>query len=86
LVQAYPHSVVSKLDDEFGVVRGHTFVGQQGVHEGAKHTPPRSPCVESPHGGGVAYSHHLGSAHQKVQDPVAEGGVQSQGTTLGDEL
>ena len=34
----------------------------------------------------VAYPHHLGLTRQEVQDPVAEGGVQSQGPKLGDEL
>jgi hypothetical protein len=36
-------------------------------------------CVE-------AYPHRLGAACQEVRDPVAEGGVQSQGPELGDYL
>jgi hypothetical protein len=36
----------------------------------------RDPRVEDQHGGCVVtYLNHLGSAHQDVQDPVAEGGV-----------
>jgi hypothetical protein len=43
-------------------------------------TPLRGPRVESQRGMCVvAYPHHLGVAHQEDQDPVAEGGVQSQG-------
>ena len=57
---------------------GHAVVGEQGVQEGTKHAPLRSPRVESQHGGCVvAYTHHLGAARQEVQDPVA--GVQFQG-------
>jgi hypothetical protein len=37
-------------------------------------------------GGVVSYIHHLGSAHQEVQDPVAQGRVQTQGPELKDEL
>jgi hypothetical protein len=45
------------------------------------------PRVEGQHGGGdVAYPHHLRSAGMEVQDQVAEGGVQSQGSKLGDKL
>ena len=29
---------------------------------------------------------HLGSAGQEVQDPVAHGGIQTQGSELNDEL
>ena len=43
-------------------------------------TPLCGPSVKGQcGGGGVAYPHHLGSAHQEVPDPVAEGGVQSRG-------
>ena len=48
-------------------------MGEQGVREGTKHVKGQcGGCV-------VVYPQHLGAAHQKVQDPVAEGGVQSQG-------
>ena len=41
---------------------------------------PWSHHVGDQHGGGIAaYIHHLGLARQEVQDPVAQGGVQSQG-------
>ena len=85
--QAYHRRVVSKLDDGVGIVHGHAVVGEQGVQEGTKHTPLWGPRVEGQCGGDdVAYPHHLGSARQEVQDLVAEGGVQSQGPQLGDEL
>jgi hypothetical protein len=45
------------------------------------------PCVEDQQsGGGVSYLHQLGMAHQEVQDPVAQGGVQTQGPELNYEL
>ena len=60
---------------------------EQGVQEGTEHAPLRGPRVKGQRGGGVvAYPHHLGSACQEVQDPVAEGGVQPQGPELSDEL
>jgi hypothetical protein len=34
----------------------------------------------------VSYLHYLGAAYQVVQDPVAQGGVQTQGLKLNDEL
>ena len=56
-------------------------VGEQGVQEGTKRTPLRGHRVESQHGGCVvACPHHQGVARQEVQVPVAEGGVQSQGS------
>jgi hypothetical protein len=45
------------------------------------------PCVEDQHSGGVAsYLHHLSVACQEVQDPVAQGGVQTQDPKVNDEL
>ena len=79
--------VVSKLDDGAGVVCGHAVVGEQGVQEGTKHTLLWGPLVKGQHGrGDVAYPHHLGLTRQEVQDPVSEGGVQSQGPKLGDKF
>ena len=41
------------------------------------------PSVEEQQSGEVvAYLHHLGAARQEVQDPVAQGGVQTQGLKL----
>jgi hypothetical protein len=38
------------------------------------YTPLRGPCIEDQCGVGVvAYPHHLGSARQEVQEPVAQG-------------
>jgi hypothetical protein len=68
-------------------VRGHTVVGELEVQEGTKHATLRGPRVEDQCGGGVVtYPHHLGAARQEVQDSVAQGGVQSQGPELSDEL
>jgi hypothetical protein len=44
-------------------------------------------CVEDQQSGGVvSYLHHRGAARQEVQDPIAQGGVQTQGPELNDEL
>ena len=54
-------------------VRGHSVMGEQGVQEGAEHAPLWGPCVEDLRSAGVVYYlHHLGAAHQEVQDPVAQ--------------
>ena len=69
-----------KRNDGDGVVLGHTVLGQQGVQEGTKHPPLRGPRAEGQRGRCVvAYLYHLGEARQVFQDPVAEGGVLSQG-------
>jgi hypothetical protein len=68
-------------------LKSYTVVGEQGVQEGTKHTPLWGSCVKCQRGGGdVAYPYHLESAHQEVQDPVAEVCVQTQNPKLGDEL
>jgi hypothetical protein len=55
--------------------------------ERTEHALLSSPRVEDQRGGCVVtYHYHLGAARQKVQDPVAEGGVLSQGPKLNDEL
>ena len=79
--QSYHRCVFSKLDDGVGVLRGHAIMGEQGVQERTKPSVDgqRGRCV-------VVYPHLLGPAHQEVQDPVAEGGVQYQGPEPGDEL
>ena len=60
------------FNDSVGVVHGLAIVGVWGLHKGAEHTQ-WGPCVESQCDEGVvAYPHHLGSACQEVQDPVAE--------------
>ena len=52
-----------------------------------RHAPLWGPCVEDQQSGGVvSYLHHLGVARQEVQDPISEGGVQTQGLELNDEL
>ena len=68
-------------------MRGHSVMGEQGVQERAEHAALWGPCVEDQRGRGVVtYLHHLGSARQEVQDQVAQGGVQTQGPKLSDEL
>ena len=49
---------------------------KQGIQEGTKYTPLRGPSGKDQRDRRVvAYSYPLGAARQKVQDPVAEGGV-----------
>ena len=68
-------------------MRGHAFMGEQGVQEGAEHPSLWCPCVEDQLSGGVVSNlHQLGAVCQEVQDPVAQGGVQTQGPELNDEL
>ena len=65
----------------------HAVVGEQGVQEGAEHVPSWAPIVEGQRRGDVvSYHHHLGAARQKVQNPIAQGGVKTQGLQLDDEL
>ena len=53
----------------------------------AEHAPLWGPSVEDQRSGDVvSYLHHLGAACQEGQDPVAQGGVQTQGLELNDEL
>ena len=57
------------------------------VQEGAENAPLWGPSVEDQRSGDVvSYLDHLGAVHQKVQDPVAQGGVETQGLKLNDEL
>ena len=52
-------------------------MGEQGVQERA---PLWGPSVEDqPGGDAVSYPHHMGAARQEFQDPVAQGGVETQG-------
>ena len=62
-------------------------MGEQGVKEGAEHASLWGPSDEDLRSGRVvSYLLHLGAAPQEVQDPVAQGGVQTQGLELNDEL
>jgi hypothetical protein len=66
---------------------GQAVMGEKGVHEGAEHAPLWGHSVEDQRSGDdVSYLHHLGAAYQEVQDPVVQGGVQTQGLKLSDEL
>jgi hypothetical protein len=72
--------VIGKLYNGVGVVPGRAVMSEQGVQERTEHAPLRGSCVEDQRGGCVVtYSDHLGVARQEVQDPVAEGSVESQG-------
>ena len=47
-----------------------------GVQEGVEHAPLWGPSVEDQRRGDVvSYLQHLEQAHQKVQDPIAQGSV-----------
>jgi hypothetical protein len=62
-------------------------MGEQGVQEGDEHAPLWGPSVEDQRSGDVvSYLQHLGAARQKVQDPVAQGRVETQALKLIDEL
>ena len=68
-------------------MHGHAVVGEQGVQERAEHAPLWGPSVEDQRSSDVvSYLHHLGAACQKFQDPVAQGGVETQGLKLNDEF
>ena len=68
-------------------MHGHTVMGEQGVQEGAEHAPLWGQCVEEQCSGGVVSNiYHLEAARQEVQDPIAQGGVESQGLKHNDEL
>ncbi len=78
---------ISKFEDGVGAVGGHTVMCEQGVQEGAEHAALRGASVESQGGGfRAAYPHSLRSAHQEVQDPVTDGGVEPRVSELGDKL
>ena len=52
-----------------------------------KYTSLKGPSVKDQRGRRVvAYPYHLGAALQEVQDPVAQGGVQTQCLKLNDEF
>ncbi|CDQ86824.1 unnamed protein product [Oncorhynchus mykiss] len=64
--QAYYCYVVCKLDDQVGGVHGHTVMGEQGVQEGADHTPLWGSSGEDQRSVDVvSYLHHLGANHQE---------------------
>jgi len=59
----------------------------QGVQEGTLYAALRGSGAQGQYRGGeTANSHHLGSAHQEIQDPVAKGGVKAQAPELENEL
>jgi hypothetical protein len=64
-------------------VYGYAVMGEQGVQEGAQNAPLWGPSVEDHRSGDVVtYLHHLGAARQEVQDPVAQGGVETMNSIL----
>jgi hypothetical protein len=65
----------------------HFDMSAKDFQERAQNAPLWGPSVEDQRGGDVvAYSHHLGVARQEVQYSVAQGGVETQGLELDDEL
>ena len=64
-------------------MRGHAVMGEQGVQKGAEHTPLWGLSVEDQRSGDVSYLHHLVADCQEVQDPIAQGRVETQGFQLG---
>jgi hypothetical protein len=49
--------------------------------------PLWGPSVEDQQGGDVvSYPHHLGAAHQKVQDQLHRAGIETQGLALNEEF
>lgn len=59
-------------------MHGNAAIGEHGVQEGVEHAPLWGPSIEDQRDEGVVSClHHLASVHQEVQDPVAQGGVQS---------
>ena len=54
---------------------------------GLRESPLWGPRVEDQLSGGVVSDlHHLGAARHEIQDPAAQGGVQTQGPELNNEL
>jgi hypothetical protein len=52
-----------------------------------EYAPLWGPSVEDQRSGdAISYFHQLGATRQEVQDPVAQGGVQTQGLKLNDDL
>ena len=65
--QAYHCCVISKLNDDVGVMFGHSVVGEQGVQEDTKLASLRGTSFEDQRGRCVvAYHCHLGVACQEV--------------------
>jgi hypothetical protein len=59
-------------------MQGHAVMGEQRVQERAENTPLWGPSFEYQWSGhDVSYPHHLGAARRKVQDPVAQGEVET---------
>ena len=67
-------------------MHGHAVIGEQGVQEGAEHTPLWGPSVEDQQSGDiVSYLHHLGSGPSGSPGPLAQGEVETQGLKVNDE-
>lgn len=70
-------AIVSKPGNDTGTALGDLVVSEQEVQKGAKNTSLRSYGTPRQCGDAVIDSHHLGFAHQKVQNPIAQMSVQS---------
>ena len=85
--ETHQSCVVRKLHHVIGAVGCCAVVSQQGVEQGTEHTALRGPCAECDAARDVvADSYCLGSLTEKVQHPIAKGGVEPQLVQFTDEL
>ena len=66
-------------------MHSHTVMGEQGVQEGAEHTPLWDPVLRISEVEMFPTFTTWGRP-VKVQDPIAQGGVETQGFKLNDEF
>src|SRR4029434_3726968 len=77
--ETHQSCVVRKLHHVIGTVGCWAVVSQQGEEQGTEHTALRGPCTECDAARDVvADSYCLGSLTEKVQHPIAKGGVEPQ--------
>ena len=85
--ETHQSCVVRKLHHVIGAVGCCAVVSQQGEEQGTEHTALRGPCAECDAARDVvADSYCLGSLTEKVQYPIAKGGVEPQLVQFTDEL
>jgi hypothetical protein len=64
-----------------------TFMATQSwVNRESRRGLSMHPCGDQQSVDVLSYLHHLGAARQKIQDPIAQGEVETQGLKLNDEL
>jgi len=73
---------VCKLKDGVGAVSSYTDIREHSIQEGTEYAALRGSSAQGEdRGGETAHSHHLVSARQEVQDPVAKGAVKPHKST-----